>query len=89
MERRNGNDTDGTGRPGRRGPKGFWPRLAWWLLERPGSPLELLAERRHPIVRAEMRRTRRTRLISGAVFVALPLLAFVLTALLAAAWALA
>ena len=50
----------------------------WWLARRPGSPFELLAEFRHPVVRAELRRTRARRLRVTAVCVGLPLLLFLL-----------
>jgi hypothetical protein len=50
----------------------------WWLARRPGSPFELLAEFRHPVVRAELRRTRAGRLRVTAVCVGLPLLVFLL-----------
>ncbi|MHC4914806.1 MAG: hypothetical protein ACYTGB_04885 [Planctomycetota bacterium] len=63
---------------------GGWRSLARWLFKRAGSPFELLAERRHPVVRAEMRRTARRRLSALAFCVGLPLLLFVVGALLGA-----
>ncbi len=77
----------GAGKPAKprpvRRPREDWlgwqrRRLAWWLSRRAGSPFELLAERRHPLVRAELRRTRRGRRIAAAVCAAIPLLLFLL-----------
>jgi hypothetical protein len=87
MERQDGKDAPGPGPEGR--PEGFRARLAWWLLQRPGSPFELLAERDHLIVRAEMRRTRRRRLATTLVCAAVPLLVAALALLLALAGGLA
>jgi hypothetical protein len=52
--------------------------LARWLFKRAGSPFELLAERRHPVVRAEMRRTARRRRASLAFCAGLPPVLFLL-----------
>jgi hypothetical protein len=53
-----------------------WSRrwLGHVLVHRPGSPFELLAERKHAVVRAETRRTRKPRVRQTVFCVGLPLL---------------
>ncbi len=67
-------------RPARRPGEDWVERLGrwlpWWFSRRAGSPFELLAERKHRLVRAEMLRTRRGRRIATAICVAIPLFLF-------------
>jgi len=59
--------------------------LGFFLIHRAGSPFELLAERRHALVGAEARRTKRKRLAATGVCAGVPLVAFVACALLSSA----
>lgn len=59
-------------------------RLRAWARRAAVGPLELLSGRRHPMVRAEMRRARRANLVAGIACAVAPLLACAAAALAAA-----